>query len=567
MSHADLAIPRPGHRLAGVLAVLALVSSATPAHAQSQPAASPTVVTNASAVYSVPATSKPAYLKTFTDPTFNTRLMRIASDPGTSTSPAAGTWGSDTRHHYSKDEPWSADGALYSIENRGGTTTQLILDGRTFAPLFGVPSSAGLWDFRWHPSLSHAREMINVNSSGTELSWVNAQTGQKTRTWTLPFAVDGFGTGEGNASVDGRYVVLRSSTRMFVVDMDPQPPLAPYPSRRIGPAVDISSCGLSGGCAIDWVSSSASGRYAVVNYDGDHPRVFDINPTTLALSPHAEASASPRCSGTAAAGFVYDVGHADLALNPFDNNADVMIGQEHCGNHGATIGGKAIGYVMMVRLSDGAITPLTSPDNEAYPHHVSTRNIRLPGWAFVSHYEESGKRFSDEIIAVKMDGSLACQRFVHSHTAFSGCYRCEAHPVPSPDGSMVAFASNWAQDCGTGCGSSSVIKDYVIMTGSGGSTATDPRQPAAAALALARIWPNPASLPLHVTFALPQDGPAKLELVDVAGRSVLAQALGAPGAGRFDAAFGAGASLRPGTYWLKLSQGGGQTASRIVLLQ
>src|SRR5689334_2429290 len=137
VSHAAQAIPRAHHRLVAVLAVLAVVSSATPAHAQSQPAASPTVVTNASAVYSVPTTSKPAYLKTFTDPTFSTRLMRIASDPGTSTSPAPGTWGSDTRHHYSEDEPWSADGALYSIDNRGGATTQLILVGRTFAPLFG----------------------------------------------------------------------------------------------------------------------------------------------------------------------------------------------------------------------------------------------------------------------------------------------------------------------------------------------------------------------------------------------------------------------------------------------
>ena len=538
------------------------------AGAQPRPEATPNALTNPSAVYTVQATSEPTYLKTFTDPTFGSKLMRIAQDAGTSTSPVSGTWGSDTRHHYSKTQPWSADGALYVLENRsGGSPSNLVLDGHTFAPLFGVPTSAGLWDYRWHPSLSHAREMINVGSSGTELSWVNASTGQKTRTWTLPFAVDGFGQGEGNASNDGRFIALGSSSRMFVVDMDPQLPYAPYPSKRIGPAVDISSCGLSG-CAIDWVSISASGKYAVVNYDGDHPRVFDVNPTTLALSPHAEASGSPRCSGTAAAGFVYDVGHADLAMNPFDNHADVMIGQEHCGNHGKTIGGKAVGYVVMVRLSDGAITSLTSPDNEAYPHHVSTRNILQPGWAIVSHYKSSGTRFSDEIMAVKMDGSLACNRYMHSHSAFSGCYRCEVHPVASPDGSMIAFASNWAQDCGTGCGSSSVIKDYVLMAGGQVTTdAGDGPRPAASGLALARIWPNPSSLPLRVTFALPASGPASLELVDVAGRSVLAQELGAPGAGLHDATFGTGASLRPGTYWLRLSQGDGHTASRVVILE
>jgi len=539
------------------------------AHAQSKPEAAPGVLTNPAAVYSVPVATAPQYLRSFTDPTFGTKLLRIAPDSGTSTAPVSGTWGTDTRHHYAKDQPWSADGALYCIQNAGGgSPSPVILDGHTFALRIRVPSGAGLYDYRWHPAMAHPREMINVNSSGTELSWVDATTGLKTRTWTLPFAVSGFGQGEGNASFDGRYVALASATRMFVVDMDPRPPYPPYPNRRIGPALDISSCGLSSGCTIDWVSASASGRYAVVNYDGDHPRVFDVDPATLALSPHPEASGSPRCSGTAAGGYVYDLGHADLTMNPFDNNADVLIGQEHCGNHGAILGGKPIGYVVMARLSDGAITPLTSPGNEAYPQHVSTRNIRLPGWAFVSHYKQSGTRFSDEIMAVKLDGSLACMRFVHSHSAFSGCYRCEVHPVPSPDGRMIAFASNWAQDCGAGCGSASVIKDYVVTTGFAVTTdAGDPPRPPAAGLALARVWPNPSRLPLHVTFALPGREPARLELVDVAGRSVLAQELGAPGAGVFDATFGAGASIRPGTYWLRLSQGGGRTAARVVILE
>jgi len=149
----------------------------------------------------------------------------------------SGTWGTDSRHHYSKDQPWSADGVFYCLENRGGgSPSPLLLDGHTFAPLLSVPSSAGLWDYRWHPAKARARLMINVNSSGTELSWVDATTGLKARTWTLPFAVSGFGSGEGNASRDGRFVALASASRLVVVDMDPQQPYAPYPNRRIGPA-------------------------------------------------------------------------------------------------------------------------------------------------------------------------------------------------------------------------------------------------------------------------------------------------------------------------------------------
>jgi len=269
---------------------------------------------------------------------------------------------------------------------------------------------------------------------------------------------------------------------MFVVDMDPQPPFAPYPNKRIGPAYDVSSCGLSGGCTIDWVSISASGKYAVVSYNGDHPRVFDVDPNTLALTPRPMPSASPRCSGGAAAqGYVYDLGHADLALNPFDNDEDVLIGQEHCGERGNTINGILIGGVMLVRVRDGAITSLTDPTNEAYPHHISTRNLDRPGWAYVGYYQESGQRFNDEIVAVKLDGSKAVQRFAHKHSVFSGCYRCESHAVPSRDGRRVLFASNWAEKCGSLCGSTSDIKAYVVD-----ARAMDTISPAAATNLLAR---------------------------------------------------------------------------------
>src|SRR5207247_7849793 len=141
-------------------------------------------------------------------------------------------------------------------------------------------------------------------------------------------------------------------------------------------------------------------------------------------------------------------------LTPFDNNEDVLVGQENCGNRGVVVGGQLIGGVVMVRLRDGAITPLTDPTNEAYPHHVSTRNLDRPGWAYVGYNFESGKRFSDEILAVKLDGSKSVQRFAHKHSAYSSCYRCESHAVPSRDGRRVIWASNWAQNC-TICGSTS----------------------------------------------------------------------------------------------------------------
>ena len=108
-----------------------------------------------------------------------------------------------------------------------------------------------------------------------------------------------------------------------------------------------------------------------------------MDPTTLALSPQAMSVSWPGMVGNPALGFVYGLGHADMALDPFLGNTDVMIGQEHCGNVGQNIAGiqtvnsDGIGHIVMVQLSNGAVTSLTDPGNgttiayEAYADHVS----------------------------------------------------------------------------------------------------------------------------------------------------------------------------------------------------
>jgi len=250
-------------------------------------------------------------------------------------------------------------------------------------------------------------------------------------------------------------VLIAGTQQIYVVDMDPQPPFAPYPNRRIGPALDVSNGG-----SIDWAGMSASGKYAIVSYNGDYPRVFDVNTSTLALTPHP-MSTSYQCHGSASDGYVYALGHADVAVNPFDNNEDVLVGRDQCFPSSGQVNGVVVSNVMMARLRDGQITALTDPNNEAFASHVSTRNINRPGWAYVDYEVENGKRFSAEVIAVKLDGSKAVQRFAQEHSAFGGCYRCEPHASPSPDGRRIIFASNWADHCTT-CGSSSDIKAYAI---------------------------------------------------------------------------------------------------------
>src|SRR5437773_3375968 len=209
------------------------------------------ILTDPTVVLTEPNLPKPTYLVPVVPSLFGVPCTRDGNNVGLSTSPLLGLWGADARHVYSKQEPWSADESLISIENSGGPSP-LILDGFTYLPKYAPCSNYDLWDYRWHPSRAHPHEQINVDSSGTRLSWFDVVSCTETRSWTLPIASDyGIGSGEGNPSNDGRFVLIASARQIYVVDMDPQPPFAPYPNQRVGPALDVSNCGLSD-CSIDW---------------------------------------------------------------------------------------------------------------------------------------------------------------------------------------------------------------------------------------------------------------------------------------------------------------------------
>ncbi|KKW16193.1 MAG: Metallophosphoesterase [Parcubacteria group bacterium GW2011_GWA1_50_14] len=426
------------------------------------------IVTNPDTVFSLVAAPKPGYLSPTLEPTFSTTITRIANDPSQSMSWAgppsgSGTWGSDARHHYQKDQPWNSDGTIIALQN-SGSPSAIYLDGETYQPVYGKCSTYNPGDDRWHPSPSHSYERISANN-GTTLQWYDIVNCSQTRVWTLPFAVDYFGSGEGNPSSDGRFVALADATRMFVVDMDPQDPLVSYAdgNRRIGPAVTLSGCGLAD-CSIDWVSISPSGKYVVVSYSGDHPRVYDVNSTDLSLTPRSMPPTSPECSGhDPLAGYIFDLGHAEMTINPADNK-DVIVGQRRswCPSE---VDGVLQGSVQMVRLEDNLLTSLTNPSNEASSHHISARSYNRPGWVYVGYYPSSNKRFSDEIVAIQIDGPTVngnkpVERWAQKHSDTPGCYRCETHAVPSPDGMRVLWASNWALNCtGASCPTSCPVTD------------------------------------------------------------------------------------------------------------
>ncbi len=551
----------------------------------------------------IPVVERPAYRVPGSDAAFANPLIRISDDSGRSIPGISGTWGADARHVYSKQSAWSSDGSLLCLQNRsGGTPSIVILDGATYQPL--LAGCSGLYDYRWHPDPMHASEMINVDRTGRELSWIDIKNCRKVRTWQLPITADyGIGSGEGNASFGGRFVVVANDEQLVVVDMNPEPPCAPYPNRRFGPVYTLPPCGFGDDveCRIGNISISPSGRYVDVKYSGsdstrDAHRILEVDPQTLEVRPHRMADTSLRCGSFVARadGWIYPLKHADMTLDPFDSNEDVIIGGRSCP-------GSTLGRIIKVRLRDGKVTALTNPSGEPSMQHVSTRNIFRPGWAYVGYYRASGKRNSDEIVAVKLDGSGTVQSIAHKRSASSGCYRCESHPVPSPDGRRVLFASNWMEDCAGDCGPSSEIKAYVVdvpivrptrpsLPGleqpedsteserlSDEPFAFEPGMPkpeevvggrdpfddgelgdqndggAGIGLAFESVHPNPAVSGADVVYTSKGGKPIELELIDASGRTVRREALGVPSAGRQQVRLDRGRELAPGIYWLRLS--------------
>jgi len=300
------------------------------------------------------------------------------------------------------------------------------------------------------PVLPHVREFRD----GTTMGWFDIVQCKLLRSWTLPLSttIDS----EAGPSRDGAYWAEgdASTGKILVIRMDPMPGL-------IGPAYDAqTNCGLAD-CTIDHVAISPSAKFVLVHYVGDHDRVFDVNPTTLALTPHVYPAGTPECSGHSPSnGFIFDVGHSDLTYD--DGGNDIAVGQNRswCPQ---TVGGVALGQVYSVRFSDGKVTSLIH-NNTAQSYHVSCRDFARPGWCYASFWPGSGEVFNDEIIAFRLDGSGQVERLVNTHTDTTNCYRCESHPVPSPDGMRVIFASSWSVACGSTCGTQSNPQAYIVDT-------------------------------------------------------------------------------------------------------
>ena len=89
--------------------------------------------------------------------------------------------------------------------------------------------------------------------------------------------------------------------------------------------------------------------------------------------------------------------------------------------------------------------------------------------------------------------------------------------------------------------------------------------PLRAALALRRVWPNPAVSELNVSFTLADRAPATIELMDVAGRRVSSVEVGAMGPGAHRVTLAHVARMPAGIYTVRLRGNGRSLMARVCV--
>ena len=355
-------------------------------------------------VKDIPAIRKPAYLESYVDPVFGTKVTRITGNPDADIPNVNGKWAKVARHHYSKDAAWNCDQTLLYLGKHQGRPNKVFLDGKNYAVRFARHGGPGR-EIRWHPQRPDIMVYVRDNAIGY---WdVRKDTTEVIVTFP-GYCEFRIGPWEGNLSLDGRLIVvvgMKGENRIaFAYDIEQK---QKYPDLVLN---DVT---------IDWVSVSASGKYIVLNgeIDGgkDRTQVYDLagNKTGELWEKYGRPS------------------HYDLTID--ENGDDIAVGVSKSKPDD--------GRVIKRRLRDGKVTVLTSG---GYAGHTSTRNVRRSGWAYVT-YQGRGSAWPpywDEVVAVKLDGSMTAERIAHLHTKRID-YLTEAHAVPSPDGKRVLWASNW----------------------------------------------------------------------------------------------------------------------------
>jgi hypothetical protein len=491
------------------------------------------LLTNNTTYWPAPTMTKPDYLQPITDPTFGTKITRIVGNPGDPIPHLSGVaWPADQeRHEYSKISVWNCDQSMMYL-NR--VYPNLWLDGNTYQVLFTrtKPGENVLWSHTEPNMMYHTGPSVNCYLG----KWDVVKNVDSNLVDLRAYSYCTFGESEGNFTWDGSKVAiygLRISDGkyvIFVVDVV---------KRTKGPDIN-APVDFLGRPNLDNCTLSPRGTYIIGNDNYDHLQVWRATDGTLVWSESQYGVPS----------------HFDTQI---DQNGDEVI----AGVTKTSISGVAnSGIVIKRKLSDGTITALTK---SGYASHTSGRNLRRPGWVFVTFEEVYNvyPPYTNEIDAVKLDGSRVeriCNIRDNNATFQGDTYVDESHGCPSPDGLRIIFASDWNK--GTYPVQAYVVdyRDKLIATTVQGSNAgvmsSEPL--------LIGNYPNPFNPSTKIEFRIVNQGFVSLKVFDVLGREVTTLVNGELSAGSYQETFDA-SGLNSGVYFYQLRTGAFIATGRMAL--
>ena len=378
--------------------------------------------TQMSMVATIPAGPRPDYLVPVpetTNPSFGTMITRITDQAAFGLADMAIT------HHYSKTQPWNADGTRLML----GRRRYPLLDGNDYrmVPSNNIFSPA---NSQW----SHKDPNKVFSADEDDFYIVTLNPADDSQSFTVLRSFPGYsdlsiGMQEGTVSIDDRVVALtgRKTTGPHGLD-DLYVIVYDIWNDAILSETRFDNKFTTAADRIDWVSVSQSGNYVL----------FSWSPDGTARDQGVEVYQVVNGVLTFRRQLAPVAGHGDCGFDSSGNEVYVQADFDPA-NPGVSLSS--------FRLDNGTrVTQLLEGGNNSPWHaaHVSCRSYKRPGWCYISTQSQQANLAtnSKEVLAVKLDGSFTVERFGWTHN-HSVSYESEAHPVPNPDGTKILFKSNW----------------------------------------------------------------------------------------------------------------------------
>ncbi|HFC53079.1 MAG TPA: hypothetical protein ENJ43_01445, partial [Gammaproteobacteria bacterium] len=374
----------------------------------------------------------PEYGGAVLDPVSNTYITRI----GEATDRCWKNFTGYPRHDYSKIQPWNADQTMYRY------SAVAIYDAASYKPIRCLPN---LYVARWSHEDPHI--IYAFKPGERRILRYHTETEQVDEIMDLSSECDYMALGPGESNMDNYDERVALACRKDTSNPDVSHLVILVVNLQTGRVIARRTMPKAWGGRdetpdlFDWVGISQQGDYVVINWNASNRAgAFEENG-----QPHWGVEVYDSTTLTFQRRLWHHGNHGDLCV---DSAGDEVYVQFH-GPDGT--------HVNMYRLHDGKHTALISeaqnPDGDirtdflTHKGHISCRNIRRPGWAYVSleyvHGDSPSETVNDgSLLAVRLDGSGTIQRFGH-HQSSATNYIKSVKLVPSPDGSMVMFTSDW----------------------------------------------------------------------------------------------------------------------------